>query len=656
MTGCPSLCALVLGLVALILLPGPAALAQADYDTRKLSLVNPTLERVLRQLRSGNSRLASRYARRLARSRDEGERLHGAVLSARVFLVRGNHDQAREAIRPALSRLEAIQKRWPEVALEIAWYHMANHDHMEAMRIFNRVGEAHGGFSRVSAAEGMSDAFMRMSRFKESAEWMSRAVKLFKDVIEEAPHRFDVALKLLQAKLAEVRAIERIMAYGLGYTLYEPAHRAELGGRYQEAAKRYAKLVEKAEKNRENTGLLKKLEAARSFDPKRLGELPIASVYAEAARFYRMRSLVNLGRGARVLRDLREFVEVNRLGPYRGEALELIGDIHLEWKFRHRKAAEAYTEAMAWYRTIEAKDQEVEKFRVPSKAYGVTSPPDRRRKLRGNFIPSPAWTHPEPGDIVNRHRAWWYLDHRRMMAGVKRSLCRFLDRDVDGALGDVKIILELDPHDRELFETGMLSNYQRLRDGYRSGGLHATDEELALFSGRLRTAVLVADLHFEMERNRAAIKRYRRLPDHWRGLDAGQRAYLTYAMARAYTLDRQFEWGEALLDPFFERGHPFTRTPSWPRAAILKADYESKQEDRLAVYELIVGQYGDEFWGRKAMQRAAMNLYAWRRYKDLAPMLDHLEQAAQKYNDDFRLTVVRKLRKRMEIELQEMEP
>jgi len=119
---------------------------------------------------------------------------------------------------------------------------------------------------------------MELRRFRKSREWIDHAVRTLSKERDSGGRPYRLALELMKAKQREVHAIAEIMQYGLGFVLYRKAQELRFGGEYRRAYRAYEKLIETAEANRENAGLLEEIEKTRPFDPSRLGELPLAAV------------------------------------------------------------------------------------------------------------------------------------------------------------------------------------------------------------------------------------------------------------------------------------------------------------------------------------------------------------------------------------------
>jgi hypothetical protein len=221
----------------------------------------------------------------------------------------------------------------------------------------------------------------------------------------------------------------------------------------------------------------------------------------------------------------------------------------------------------------------------------------RARSGWGNLV----WFSPKPEQIYNPMTCEWHVPYQTMQAQTKRSLCRFLNGDVKNSLADLDVISQIDQDDAKLTRAGLPSNFLRLRDGYRSGGLFASDAEAATFRGNRRILFAVADFYIETEQyaeaERALARIGRRMSDR---LTQPEAAYLGYARLAIRSLpgDRISEADVAgYLDTY-------GRTPSAPRAMLLQASLV-KSEARLEIYRRIAQKYPQSRYQLDAMIRLA---------------------------------------------------
>lgn len=298
-----------------------------------------------------------------------------------------------------------------------------------------------------------------------------------------------------------------------------------------------------------------------------------------------------------------------------------MGDLTLESAFDARKALTHYSEAIAWFETIEAKDAELEQYRVPSKAFRVTAPPVtmKERDDWGNVT----WSKIGPNDVVNRTSMHWYVDHHRMMTRARRALCHFMLGDKEAALADLEVIREVDGYDRERSDAGMLSNYGRLTDGVERGRFFATEEELALFEGKARVMLLLAEWDFEMERWPEAEARYREIwkqSGEGRRINSDQAAYLRYVLACCRRMAGDDAGARDLVAPFLEGR--YRRSPTFARAVMLAAaltpEIERKEALLRGLYEAYADEPGQSARGkvaREALFVLGQYLYSHSRYE-----------------------------------------
>mgnify|MGYP006295616133 CR=1 FL=1 len=230
----------------------------------------------------------------------------------------------------------------------------------------------------------------------------------------------------------------------------------------------------------------------------------------------------------------------------------------------------------------------LDNYAVPSASRKLTAPPPKMRAVQG--CANVAWQEPDPLAVVNRQTSDWYLDREELLCRSKRALCFFLRGDRRRALADVEEMRDLDPVDHRLTRQNRASNYLRLRDGFRSGRLYASQREIALFEGQARVALVVAEVAFETERWGAAVELYERLRARFGDeLSEPARAYLHFALACAYGYHGNKRRTQQLLAPY--RG-PDARwgpeVPTWYRARQVLANFQPVAERGRHLEETLV--------------------------------------------------------------------
>ena len=456
------------------------------------------------------------------------------------------------------------------LALEVARCLMALGQVQPALRVIDAQGRAFEDDGRVLAFECLGDLYVRMRHF-------NKAITSFKDArgllhaLKYDTQSFTAWQKVtdrrLQRKLADARRRHEIDKYGLGWVQYRDAeHHRIKRRRYVDAAYRYAQIMQ---------------------------DHP-DSVYAEAARCYRVKCLLKLatwGRdhaAAACIRELRQTikqqqafvrfarrcgvpdarldqanaaVEANeqkleayeaiptgddaleaavaavraagkrkRWGLYRGEMILDLGNHRLEVALDQDAAAPYFEAAALWFDGVQKVDHTVTTYTVPGKARDVSQPPQHeRRRDKWNNIRR---NKPKVGDLFNRRTTPWYWRHMRKRVALHAGLLAFIDRDFDTARKEWTTLLKVDDFYAKCEKIGRGSTYNRLMWNldHHDGCLYAHPDEMKTVSRSRRLPVFLADLAYESEDRRKALRLYNDLLAGKHGrLRRGERAYILYA-------------------------------------------------------------------------------------------------------------------------------
>lgn len=325
-----------------------------------------------------------------------------------------------------------------------------------------------------------------------------------------------------------------LIRHGHGFVLYVTGNKHRLNNQWGEAVTIYTNLITLHEKNRKN----QPVTTTDPIDP-RLASAPIPGIYAAAGHLYRAQCLIALANYKGAKQDIDWLL--SKRTPYLGEAQRLLGDIALEDEGDVKDAAKSYTNAIATLSSLSnsAAEQD-EDYAIPSTSLARVRVASQLRTTDsfGNI----KWATTEPDKVYTASSCPWYADSERMIAHVRRSICRFIANDTTGAVSDLSIISEVDREDSILTSQRAPSNYLRLSTGYQNGRLFATAPELALFRDKLKIRICLAEVAFETERWDEAITRYKSIyaADKEKSfLTLAQRAYIEYALACALTYNGQ---------------------------------------------------------------------------------------------------------------------
>jgi len=198
-------------------------------------------------------------------------------------------------------------------------------------------------------------------------------------------------------------------------------------------------------------------------------------------------------------RSADELLAANRIGFYRGEALLAIAE-HLLFERLEPSPAEAYLErGRTWIEEAVAADAELVAFAVPDRAGEVTAAPESTYEV--DRWGNLTATEIPIGALVNRRDAPWYLDQLRAAAARQLGFLAFVDGDMDRARGLFEEMSAADEKVVWAVRRGGPNMRKRLMVRLEQGTFRrATPEHLAPFrDSRRRFVVFLADFLAEAE-------------------------------------------------------------------------------------------------------------------------------------------------------------
>lgn len=509
-------------------------------------------------------------------------RFYAGLLQVRLLMLDGKADKAKAGLSSVLPK-GGVDALAVDERLAYADTLRVIGASADAMAIANRIGEAESGTARVRAAELMGDISADHQRWPEAIDWLKSAIANLDAMASSSSSSGDVDKAYrakLAAKLAKLRDAMDLATHGLGFMLYQTANAQRFGRRFGEALATYDRLLELHAKNKG-----KPVIPVSGMDDPRVNDLPIHDLYAAASKVYRAYALIGLTQYKEATQSLMPVAQDAR-HPYRGEAMRLLGDIALEDSGDVVAAEASYTAAMKALADDGEMARSMDRFHVPGVSVERTKPPEEMRSVRGwgNLV----WFKPEPDQVINAETCTWYVGFQTMQAQVKRSFCRFMRRDLTGAQEDIEAIKQYDQADAAMTASGSPSNYLRLRDGYRSGGLYATDAEMQGMSPKIRPFLMLADLSIEVEEYTEASLLHDRIQKRFGDrLSDNEKAYIRSTTMAMRALQGDFKGLEQECDAFLAT---HGKTPSAPRVWMLKAA-RTKQVGKAAVYQKIADLY-----------------------------------------------------------------
>ncbi len=445
-------------------------------------------------------------------------------------------------------------------------------EYRSAHECAERLCQTSQGTQRARAAECNADTFADQGKCSEALEWLTNAEKA---VNAYNPSDEDkTCANSIRGKISRIRQAIDLLLHGPGFILYRDANRQRLASAWKEAIASYSALVALHTKN-----YGKPYPVLTGPEDPRVNEAPVPNIYAAAARLYRAQCLIVQGDSKGAKADLDYIVASDPANPYRGEAMRMLGDLAMEETADLKTAIILYSEAIAIMGAAKLSGSISFDYAIPDASIAKTRVTDNVRSV--DAFGNVQWSQPNPEKVYTASTCSWYADSERMQAQLRRSLCRFLGGDTNGAVGDLAIILEVDDEDRRLTAQRAPSNYLRLSTGFQAGRMYATPAELALFSAPLRVRLGLAELAFETERWDEATVRYKRMLNNQRApLNVPQKAYIEYAIACAMTFaGHETEIGDLMRG--FEGVKPaYGNTVTYWRALAYLANRDPKDQEK----------------------------------------------------------------------------
>ncbi|MBP5233174.1 MAG: hypothetical protein J6333_07170, partial [Planctomycetes bacterium] len=365
----------------------------------------------------------------------------------------------------------------------------------EALAALAKIGTNFADASRVRAVELAGDLYMRTAAYGDAVTAYGYGVQyvdaaLGREVGRDEAGNYarelseaDKALReRLQRKLWQAEARRDAERYGPDWRLYKEATAAEWQERdYAKAYVRYQKLIA----DHPETVYA---EAARCYRLKALFQLAAVSdkdaARAAAGREWALKQAQKLAQAAQrakvarpVLRalqkrldeakaelqelrsvphgekaeklafkELEKFLKDNELGLYRGEALLAAGDYLLETRLTVEGAGRHYERALAWLDKAEGADAALKDFALPGRSAAVARPPAAERKIvRFGDYENNVKETVAPGAVVNRLTAPWYAPKLRRDALIHLGLLAYAQGKYEAAAATWDKIAGLDP-------------------------------------------------------------------------------------------------------------------------------------------------------------------------------------------------------------------
>lgn len=220
-------------------------------------------------------------------------------------------------------------------------------------------------------------------------------------------------------------------------------------------------------------------------------------------------------------------------GLYRGELLLAAATWSMEGALDPTASAKAYDRAWEWLEQVGGFDQQLAALAVPAAALEVAATPAQSLVVGDSGAPSRA--EPAIGAVVNRQTCTWYLDDVREQVALGRAFLAFSAGRREEAEAWCLKSLTFGGAAGRMDRQGTWNDTSRLRWAIEHGWLYAHPEELALYQGRQRFIVLVADFRFCTQRfDRSRLLAERLLAGDFGALHGAALDYPRYLLAASH--------------------------------------------------------------------------------------------------------------------------
>lgn len=441
---------------------------------------------------------------RIEKKLHPGLRVRADLLAARCRLARREPEKTLERMKRYVGDRSRFHSEHRDCYDLAARAHVAKGQHYPALLLYDWVVQHEEGMPKVLAAENCGKALEAMKRYDKAYGAYDFALKYLRTGVQEYDRdpKLTKRLTWARSRSARLRDIDR---YGEDFVLYRHAETLRRTKRkYRDALKKYREIVKKFPE----------------------------SVYAEAAGLYEGLCLVGVGIHREAERKLTAFTGKERYGVYRGEALLELGRIALEHHVRAQLARTRFDSLDKWLEEVSEQDRFVEAFSIKDAARKLTEPPRTEKKV--DFWGNVKKEEIKPGQLVNRRTCRWYLNELREQCSAFQGFLFFVAGKKEEALECYKRILDSDPQTRRMQSAGIWNDYRRLKWGAEHGYLYAYPQELRLYAGRQRLAVLLGDFYYvTQEFDRAAGMARRLLKGEFGRLSSAQRDYPQFLLGSA---------------------------------------------------------------------------------------------------------------------------
>jgi len=529
--------------------PPSADQRQLQRQQQLLERAAESLKRVDQQIASGELREAAGTLMQIRRALRQPRVAHIEAQLARIALLNNQPDHAMRFIEPWTSKPAPVDGK-------IVYDRSLFDAYLIGGRTLRAIGEPQKALVLLDWLTGEETAAANEEQYVGSINVVRAAAETGRALTDLGRYRdaiaaFRFAQRYARAQLkdyqsaqplkgilnqinADIRTAQRlwdIEKFGVVYVRFREAEIARHKKDFTNALEIYQDIINNHEKwyAEEDQSNSKPAATSQARNDRSSGQAVVPdqsssdstalkNPFVEASHLYAgvcMLELKQLGRGVHTLKAFAE--SEPRLGLYKGQAWMELGRFALERQLAPVVADESFTKLDEWIADVRKEQTEQWRFvadlpGVRKAAVAQITPPgeEKKRDYWGNIKRQPI----APGELVNRATCPWYLDDLEEHCAKFRGFLAFAAGDGEAAMKHYDRIPKLDPM---ISAAGTLAtnpnDYHRLKFGAEKGYLVAYPQELALYNGRQKFAVKLADFYYVTEQHSDAAALAGRLLD-----------------------------------------------------------------------------------------------------------------------------------------------
>jgi tetratricopeptide (TPR) repeat protein len=228
------------------------------------------------------------------------------------------------------------------------------------------------------------------------------------------------------------------------------------------------------------------------------------TIYAEAAKLYGATCLVQIGTATSVAAARKLLLAWMKQGAefdaYRGEAMLLLGRLELEHTHNVHRAGRWFQSADQWIASVRNHRRDGRDTLNGLRGVRPTTLASVRAPKTQRIMIAAQDRIDQPGQLINRQTAPWYLDDLEARCAAVRGLLLFIAGNDRDAMKHIERLPKLDPRFGGKHVLTRSNPYTRLKFGVEQGHLIAKPVELARFNSQQQMMILLGDFYFITDR------------------------------------------------------------------------------------------------------------------------------------------------------------